>query len=223
MIKTSSIFKKLFKWNPSNIGVTIIFIGIGIALIILFTGNYISYSGGSQLNPIMIGYYGSFFGGVVGSIFSLAGFFIIFSTFKSQQKQNVNYVYFELLNNLNNVRYNNTFYKKQCKSYCGLEAIKKISEEIPCNCIDIFNKDPQIIMNMIDSNLNMIYYYVNCINSVSAYLYSNRNLLGVEYDYYINQLFFNLIEEEKKLICAFFRAQSLEKTDLIHRILNEQN
>lgn len=211
-------FRKYFNKDKSNIGFLLIYLGITIALIFLLVGNYIPFNKGGRFDPEMIYFYSCFFGGVIGSIFSLAGFFIIYSTFRSQQKQNISFVFFQMFESFNNVRYKYCFLEVNEKKYYGLDAIKEISPQILYNVTEIFDKDRQIIMNMIEKNINSIHYYINSLNNLTSYLSHNKSLLEEDYQYYLDQLVFSLIEEEKKIVCSFYHAYDLETNDLILQI-----
>lgn len=64
-----------------------ILIVVGVLVIIIFTlfGNFLNTNG--SLSPQIMANYGTFIGGTAGIIFTLAGYFLIFSTLKTSKKQ----------------------------------------------------------------------------------------------------------------------------------------
>lgn len=74
---------KGFKWT---IFISFILAAIGIGLIIHFSLSAAFNDGSGQLNPSLANNYGGFIGGLVGPIFSLAGFLLLYETILVQQK-----------------------------------------------------------------------------------------------------------------------------------------
>lgn len=79
--------KRLKKWIPDNlVNIAMAISVIGFLMIILFA-LIKPFNGWGKANSELFGRYGDFIGGTVGSIFSLAAFYLVYVTFKSQNKQ----------------------------------------------------------------------------------------------------------------------------------------
>lgn len=72
-------------------------IGVGFLLLLFFTfyGNFIN---GKTFDPDLLSKYGGFIGGFIGSLFSLAGAFLLFENLKQQSKQQFENIFFQYLN-----------------------------------------------------------------------------------------------------------------------------
>lgn len=73
--------KQAKRWS----GVAWLLIIIGIAVIVIFMLRTPFNDGSGECSASLFGQYGDFVGGFVGSLFSLAGFFLLYLTLKSQQ------------------------------------------------------------------------------------------------------------------------------------------
>ena len=79
--------KRLTKWISDNlVNIAMVISCIGFLMIILFA-LIKPFNGWGEVNSELFGRYGDFIGGTVGSIFSLAAFYLVYVTFKSQNKQ----------------------------------------------------------------------------------------------------------------------------------------
>lgn len=72
-------------------------IGVGFLLLLFFTifGNFIH---GKTFDPDLLSKYGGFIGGFIGSLFSLAGAFLLFENLKQQSQQQFENIFFQYLN-----------------------------------------------------------------------------------------------------------------------------
>jgi putative phage abortive infection protein len=86
--------KRKIPWKAFAIG--LIITGVIMLLFFTFFGNFINK--GASFNPDLLSQYGSFVGGFIGALFSLAGSFLLFENLKLQSQQQSENIFFQYLN-----------------------------------------------------------------------------------------------------------------------------
>ena len=188
---------------------------------ILIIGNYIYIPG--KLDPNMIYLFSGFMGGTVGSIFSLAGYLIIYKSFIAQQKQGIELVYFNLLESFNRLRYSALVFKSDGNLHHGLAALIEINKKISLNINDLNAYSSDALTAHIKPYLNEINCYIGALESICNHLASNKIQLKDYFSVYMDQLIVSMSEYERFVVFIYYYSKAIKSNMIIDKITSTPN
>lgn len=221
MTQTLKQLKIFFRQYSFYFGLAIIIIGIITAITFLIIGNYIIIPG--SFDPYMIYLFSGFMGGTIGSLFSLAGYIIIYNSFQSQQKQNIESVYFNMFENFNRLRFNFLVSKIDDKEFYGISIFIEVYKKIGLKTEDLHEIESIRLNNFIQPYFNEIFCYISSLESLMLHLENSKDDLMNYFDIYFSQLVLSLSDYERYIIVLYYYSKSTYDNQLINKIKSTPN
>jgi hypothetical protein len=212
-----------------NLGFLFIVGGIIVFLSFTIFGNFVHYPG--KLDPETLSKYGGFIGGTVGSLFTLAGFLIIYEGFRIQKRQLFESTFFNLFIQYNDFRFNQiglVVKKEGVQNYhLGYEFFQIVFEEELGLFAYKSTTTIEKIIQVLKLHANHIGRLLGHVNIIVYYIESNSELKNNEKEFYYSYLMSQLSEQEKFLIhfhdrYADFKSYSY-LNNIIHRDKTDYN
>jgi len=207
-----------------NLGFLLIVVGIIVFLVFTLFGNFVHFPG--KFDPESLSKYGGFIGGTVGSIFTLAGFLIIYESFRLQKRQLFENSFFNLFSQFNDFRFNqigliyveneterylqgHSFFQEVFEKELGLSSYKSTTT---IEKVDLVYKMHRSHLGRFLGHVNIIVYYLE----------SNSEISIKERDFYFSYLLSQLSEQEKFLIYHFEYHEDNKNFSYLPRIFNHE-
>jgi len=203
-----------------NLGFVLIVIGLLIAIYFTIFGNFMVVN--SKFDPDILSKYGGFIGGTVGILFSLAGYLIIFETFRLQRKQQFENTFFNLFSQFNDYRTNQI----------GLLNLENEKYEINKGYMFfeiLFEKDLGLKGSFSKTNFEKIKSalikhsshlgrFYSHINMLIHFIYNSNSLNKSEQEFYMNYLHNQLSAKERFIVKFYFFHPNYKDFDYLKQL-----